>query len=56
MRTLWADRPASAGRKRLPWDGRDDAGRLVVPGLYLLRVEIRADVDDVWTGTVGVVY
>ena len=56
VRTLWADRPASAGRKRLPWDGRDDAGRLVVPGLYLLRVEIRADVDDVWTGTVGVVY
>lgn len=56
VRTLWADRPATAGRKRLQWDGRDDGGRLVAPGLYLLRVEIEADMDDVWIGAVGVVY
>ncbi|MFA6107525.1 MAG: discoidin domain-containing protein [Candidatus Latescibacterota bacterium] len=46
----------SAGRQRFTWDGRDDQGRLVGPGLYLLRVEVQADVDDVWTGLVGVVY
>ena len=45
-----------AGRKRLAWDGRDDSGRLVAPGHYLLRVEIDADRADVWTGLVGVVY
>ena len=45
-----------AGRKRLAWDGRDDSGRLVAPGHYLLRVEIDADRGDVWTGLVGVVY
>ena len=56
VRTLWADRPATAGRKRLQWDGRDDGRRLVAPGLYLLRVEIDADMDDVWIGAVGVVY
>ena len=55
VRVLW-DGPAAAGRKRLAWDGRDDSGRLVAPGHYLLRVEIDADRGDVWTGLVGVVY
>ena len=56
QRVLWDGQPAAAGRKRLAWDGRDEGGRLVVPGLYLLRVEIDADRADVWTGLVGVVY
>ena len=56
VRTLWDAQPATAGRKRPQWDGRDDGGRLVAPGLYLLRVEIDADIDDVWIGAVGVVY
>ena len=55
-RVLWDGQPAAAGRKRLAWDGRDDSGRLVAPGHYLLRVEIDADRGDVWTGLVGVVY
>ena len=55
-RVLWDGEPATAGRKRLEWDGRDGGGRLVTPGLYLLRVEIDADHADVWTGLVGVVY
>ncbi len=55
-RVLWDGLPATAGRKRLEWDGRDGSGRLVPPGLYLLRVEIDADRGDVWTGLVGVVY
>ena len=54
-RMLW-DGQAAAGRKRLAWDGRDESGRLVAPGHYLLRVEIDADREDVWTGLVGVVY
>ena len=55
LRVLW-DGSAAAGRKRLAWDGRDDSGRLVAPGHYLLRVDIDADRGDVWTGLVGVVY
>ena len=55
-RVLWDGQPAAAGRKHLAWDGRDDSGRLVAPGHYLLRVEIDADRGDVWTGLVGVVY
>ena len=55
VRVLW-DGQAAAGRKRLTWDGRDDRGRLVAPGHYLLRVDIDADRGDVWTGLVGVVY
>ncbi|MDE2735376.1 MAG: discoidin domain-containing protein [Gemmatimonadota bacterium] len=55
-RVLWDGQPTAAGRKRLVWDGRDDSGRLVAPGHYLLRVEIDADRADVWTGLVGVVY
>ncbi len=55
-RVLWDGQAAAAGRKRLAWDGRDEGGRLVAPGHYLLRVEIAADRADVWTGLVGVVY
>ncbi len=56
VQVLWDGQPAAAGRKRLAWDGRDESGRLVAPGHYLLRVEIDADRADVWTGLVGVVY
>ena len=55
-RVLWDGQPVAAGRKRLTWDGRDDSGRLVAPGHYLLRVEIDADRGDVWMGLVGVMY
>lgn len=56
VRTLWEGREVTAGRHRITWDGRDDAGRLVVPGIYLLRVRVQADMGDSWVGTVGVVY
>lgn len=32
-----------AGRHRVAWDGRDDRGDLVAPGIYLVRVEVNAD-------------
>ena len=25
------------------WDGRDDGGKLVAPGIYLLRVDVKAE-------------
>lgn len=56
VRTLWRDREVTAGRHRVEWDGRDDAGQVVVPGIYLVRVEVRADRGAEWVGTVGVVY
>ena len=33
----------SAGPQSQAWDGRDDVGQLVPPGLHLLRVEVDAD-------------
>jgi len=39
------------------WDGRDAAGDVVPPGVYLYRVEVELDQgDDVATGVVGVAY
>ena len=39
------------------WDGRDDAGEVVPPGLYLYRVEVELDHgDEVEVGAVGVAY
>ena len=35
----------SAGLQTAWWDGRDDGGELVAPGLYLVRVEVDADED-----------
>jgi len=32
-----------AGRHVLRWDGRDDAGQLVVPGVYLVRIGANTD-------------
>ena len=40
------DQPSSSGVYEISWDGLDDSGRLVPPGLYLARVSIRVDVGD----------
>jgi hypothetical protein len=37
LRTI-ADRPLSAGSHVLSWDGRDDTGRAVAPGVYFVKV------------------
>lgn len=34
---------ARSGRQQTVWDGRDDAGRTVPPGLYLVRINIETD-------------
>jgi flagellar hook assembly protein FlgD len=31
------DGPAAAGAQAIDWDGRDDAGRQLASGVYLLR-------------------
>ena len=32
-----------AGRYSVCWDGRDDRGQVVTPGIYLARVEVNTD-------------
>ena len=53
-------RPPAAGDPALSpgfWDGRDDDGTLVVPGLYLVRVRAQLDQgDETVVGSVAVVY
>jgi len=45
------------GRHELPWDGRDDDGQLVPPGLYLYRFTALGDGDDeTQVGVVAVAY
>jgi len=42
VRTLIDDRSAAPGqRQRVKWDGRDDRGREVPDGVYLIRVNLR---------------
>ena len=33
----------AAGRHMARWDGRDGAGKLVGPGIYLVRVKVETD-------------
>jgi uncharacterized protein (DUF362 family) len=46
VRTIrdWA--PRASGVESLPWDGRDDAGQIVSPGVYTARVQARYDGHD----------
>ena len=56
VRTLYAG-VDPIGHHERPWDGLDDAGRLVPPGVYVFRVSVHADngrADKI--GTVHVVY
>lgn len=46
-----------SGSQRGRWDGRDDAGRLAPPGLYLYSLQVEADTGaEQRQGVVGVVY
>ena len=51
--------PGPGGRTRLPfsWDGRDQGGELLPPGLYLYRLVVDLEPDtETATGVVGMVY
>jgi|TARA_B100001964_G_scaffold15532_1_gene16057 hypothetical protein len=39
-------RVVAAGADGYGWDGRDDAGRLLPPGVYLCRIAVAADVGE----------
>ncbi|MEE2659680.1 MAG: hypothetical protein VX733_14325 [Candidatus Latescibacterota bacterium] len=45
LRRLVDRRSVSAGDYSIPWDGRDEAGELTPPGLYVAQVEVDADVE-----------
>ena len=56
VRRLYEDGDQS-GRFARPWDGRDDSGRLVPPGQYVVRVVLEAGTgEEKALGAVGVVY
>jgi flagellar hook assembly protein FlgD len=56
VRRLIFDQRA-AGAYDEAWDGRDDDGHLVPPGLYVLRVSAASDAETFHSSnTVGVVY
>lgn len=48
LRDLSVQRENPSGEHTLEWDGRDDAGTLVAPGIYLVRVGFSTD-----TGAAG---
>ena len=49
--------PGESGIHTISWNGRDEGGKLVPPGIYLVKVLVKADLKSVVrTGTVGVVY
>ena len=45
MRRLDAQKPLVAGRYVLDWEAEDQQGRVVPPGIYILRIDIDADSD-----------
>ena len=44
LRTLLADEPHGVGRHAVAFDGRDDGGRSLPTGIYLLRLQIPGEV------------
>ena len=47
----------TAGQTKLKWDGRDAAGHLLAPGLYLYRLQVAADQTSAETlGVLSLVY
>ena len=45
IRLLEEQRSVSAGTYSIPWDGRDEAGNLVPPGMYAVRLRLGSDTD-----------
>ena len=45
IRLLEEQRSVSAGNYSIPWDGRDESGNLVTPGLYAVRLRLGSDID-----------
>ena len=58
VRDLSQTAPSPSGRHQIPWDGRDDGGGLVAPGIYIVRagVDVDASTSAYRTGLVHVAY
>ena len=58
VRDLSFARLRASGEHRITWDGRDDRGELLEPGLYLVRVGFSVDAGAVqpFTAAVSLVY
>ena len=52
VRTLWRGETMTAGRHQGSWDERDDAGQLVAPGDYEIKL-LHHRLNYVWEGVVG---
>ena len=37
---------AQGGHQRFTWDGKDDHGRIVPPGLYICQIDVETDAED----------
>lgn len=55
-RDLSAAQPRPSGIHRFAWDGRDDEGRLVPPGVYAVRLELTTDAERGGTTALRLVY
>lgn len=57
-RPVWTRRSSlSMGPHSISWDGKDDEGALVPPGMYVARIQVDGDKREfVKVGTVAVVY
>ncbi|MBT4501024.1 MAG: hypothetical protein HOC74_25060 [Gemmatimonadetes bacterium] len=48
---------ATASHLGLEWDGRDESGQLVAPGLYIVRIEVEGDMQtEAVNRSIAVVY
>jgi hypothetical protein len=58
VRDLSQTAPSPSGRHQIRWDGRDEGGRLVAPGIYIVRAGINVDASTsaYRTGLVHVAY
>ena len=51
------DRLGSSGNYQVPWNGRDESGKMVPPGPYIFRIEVGGKSGDAFVSrTIGVVY
>ena len=56
VRTLYAGQDIN-GNYVWMWDGKDDGGNTVTPGIYVYRIRVDADAGkETWMGTVSVAY
>ena len=55
-RDLSAEQPRPSGMHRFTWDGRDNGGRLVPPGVYGVRLELATDAERKGTTALRLVH